>query len=178
MNEMSLTDTITAMTKPLAASLGLDVWGVDAAFGKRGIIRIYVESDGGVDLIFWQQTGQISPQLVIAEICESGFDAFVNHGREIDTPTGAIAKQLSGILDPGSKCLVVVDRTQASKSAALAPLNHEVASMAIALGGERIEQLQFDQFAPQSGIAVVVLHLHGFRLEDTVSLDTQPTHIQ
>lgn len=50
MNETSLTDTITAMTAPLAASLGLDVWGVDVAFGKRGLIRIYVESIDGVDI--------------------------------------------------------------------------------------------------------------------------------
>lgn len=50
MNETNLIDIITAMATPLAASLGLDVWGVDAAFGKRGLIRVYVESGDGVDI--------------------------------------------------------------------------------------------------------------------------------
>ena len=50
MNEMSLTQTITDMAEPLAASLGLDVWGVDVAFGKSGIVRVYVESGNGVDI--------------------------------------------------------------------------------------------------------------------------------
>lgn len=50
MTETNLTDTITAMTEPLAAALGLDVWGIDVAFGKRGIVRVYVESGDGVDL--------------------------------------------------------------------------------------------------------------------------------
>ena len=50
MNETSLAQTITEMTRPLATSLNLDVWGVEALQGKRTIIRIYVEGENGVDI--------------------------------------------------------------------------------------------------------------------------------
>jgi len=50
MNETTLARTIAEITRPLAASLNLDVWGIEALQGKRAIIRIYVESENGVDI--------------------------------------------------------------------------------------------------------------------------------
>ena len=50
MNETTLARTITEITRPLAASLNLDVWGVEALQGKRALIRIYVEGENGVDI--------------------------------------------------------------------------------------------------------------------------------
>lgn len=50
MNEKTLEHTIAAIAAPLAASLGLAVWGVETGFGKRAIIRIFVEGETGVDI--------------------------------------------------------------------------------------------------------------------------------
>jgi ribosome maturation factor RimP len=50
MNESILARTIADLSRPLAASLGCDVWGVEAVQGKRAIIRVYVEGRSGVDI--------------------------------------------------------------------------------------------------------------------------------
>ena len=50
MSETDLARTITNLAAPLAASLALDIWGVEAAFGKRSVIRVYVEGENGVDI--------------------------------------------------------------------------------------------------------------------------------
>lgn len=39
---------ITAMATPLAASLGVDLWGVELQAGSRTVLRVYVEKEGGV----------------------------------------------------------------------------------------------------------------------------------
>lgn len=50
MNETTLTRTIAEIAGPLAASMGLAIWGVEAAFAKRSVIRIFVEGENGVDI--------------------------------------------------------------------------------------------------------------------------------
>ena len=50
MNETNLARTIEELAAPLAASLGLGIWGVAAAPGKRSIVRIYVDDENGVDI--------------------------------------------------------------------------------------------------------------------------------
>lgn len=50
MSETSIEHTITELAAPLAASLGLDIWGVDVAFGRRGLVRVFVESETGVNI--------------------------------------------------------------------------------------------------------------------------------
>ena len=50
MNETPVSTTIRDMAVPLAASLGLEVWGVDVAFGKRTLVRVFVEGENGVDI--------------------------------------------------------------------------------------------------------------------------------
>lgn len=50
MSENSIARTITTLAAPLAASLDLDIWGVDASFGKRGLVRVFVENENGVDI--------------------------------------------------------------------------------------------------------------------------------
>ncbi|CAK7060680.1 MAG: Ribosome maturation factor RimP [Desulfovibrio sp.] len=50
MSENTIAQTITDLASPLAASLGLDIWGVDVAFGKRGLVRIFVEGENGVNI--------------------------------------------------------------------------------------------------------------------------------
>ncbi len=46
----TLTAALTDLAVPLAASLGLSVWGIDCAFGPRSLIRVYVEGPDGVDI--------------------------------------------------------------------------------------------------------------------------------
>lgn len=50
MSENDIPRAITRLAEPLAASIGLEIWGVEAAFGKGGVIRVYVEGDMGVDI--------------------------------------------------------------------------------------------------------------------------------
>jgi ribosome maturation factor RimP len=39
-----LSEQVRALAAPLAAGLGLDIWGIELAFSGRGLVRIYVES--------------------------------------------------------------------------------------------------------------------------------------
>lgn len=50
MSETRIARTITELAAPLAASLGLEIWGVDVSFGKRGLVRVFVEGGDGVDI--------------------------------------------------------------------------------------------------------------------------------
>jgi ribosome maturation factor RimP len=50
MSENNIAQTITELAAPLAASLGLDIWDVDAAFGKRGLVRVFVENEDSVNI--------------------------------------------------------------------------------------------------------------------------------
>ena len=43
MTETKLADTITELVAPLAAGLGLSLWGLELSFGSRSIVRIFVE---------------------------------------------------------------------------------------------------------------------------------------
>lgn len=48
MTQPPLADVLTDLTAPLAASLGLELWGIELAFGGRSLVRVFVESDNGV----------------------------------------------------------------------------------------------------------------------------------
>ena len=50
MTESPLSLAVTDLATPLAASLGLELWGVELAFGGRSLVRIFVESDNGVSI--------------------------------------------------------------------------------------------------------------------------------
>jgi len=50
MSETDIAKIITNLATPLATSLSLDIWGVEVAFGKRCIVRVYVEGEHGVDI--------------------------------------------------------------------------------------------------------------------------------
>lgn len=50
MDGNNIEHTIAELAAPLAASLGLDIWGVDVAFGSRGLVRVFVESATGVNI--------------------------------------------------------------------------------------------------------------------------------
>jgi Uncharacterized protein conserved in bacteria len=43
MTQTSLADTIKNLAAPLAAGLGLEIWGIELAFGGRSLVRVYVE---------------------------------------------------------------------------------------------------------------------------------------
>ena len=45
MTQHTLVQTLTDLATPLAASLGLSLWGVELIFGGRGIVRIFVEDE-------------------------------------------------------------------------------------------------------------------------------------
>lgn len=50
MSENAIVERITELAAPLAASLGLEIWGVEAAGGNRGLVRVFVENEDGVDI--------------------------------------------------------------------------------------------------------------------------------
>lgn len=47
----SLSEQITALAAPLAASLGLGLWGVEYVPGGRSVLRVYVEDESAPDEI-------------------------------------------------------------------------------------------------------------------------------
>lgn len=52
-NSNPLVESLTRLAEPLAASLGLALWGVEVLSGGRSVVRIFVESlegDRGVDI--------------------------------------------------------------------------------------------------------------------------------
>ncbi len=50
MTQTPLASALTDITAPLAASLGLELWGIELAFGGRGLVRVFVESENGVSI--------------------------------------------------------------------------------------------------------------------------------
>ena len=50
MNQSPLAAAIADLAAPLAASLGLELWGVELAFSGRGLVRVFVESGNGVSV--------------------------------------------------------------------------------------------------------------------------------
>ena len=50
MNQSPLAAAIADLAAPLAASLGLELWGVELAFSGRGLVRVFVESEDGVSV--------------------------------------------------------------------------------------------------------------------------------
>ena len=47
MTQSHLESTIKNLAFPLAAGLGLDIWGIELAFGGRSLVRVYVERQPG-----------------------------------------------------------------------------------------------------------------------------------
>jgi len=45
MTETKLADAIAQLVSPLAAGMGLSLWGLEISFGSRSVVRIYVEKD-------------------------------------------------------------------------------------------------------------------------------------
>lgn len=43
MTEAKLADTLAKLISPLAAGMGLSLWGLELSFGSRSVVRIYVE---------------------------------------------------------------------------------------------------------------------------------------
>ena len=50
MNETTLVRAVTNLARPLASSLDLTIWGVEASPGSRSVIRVFVEGTDGVDI--------------------------------------------------------------------------------------------------------------------------------
>lgn len=50
MTQHPLLQPLTDLAAPLAAGLGLDLWGIEFAAGGRSLIRVFVESEQGVDI--------------------------------------------------------------------------------------------------------------------------------
>jgi ribosome maturation factor RimP len=59
----TLAQTITDLARPLAGSLNLSLWGIEAAFGGRSVVRVYVESEQGVSI---DQCAELSRLLGLA----------------------------------------------------------------------------------------------------------------
>ncbi len=56
-------DIIASLAAPLAASLGLELWGVEVAFGGRSLVRVFIEGEGGASI---DQCAEISRLLSLA----------------------------------------------------------------------------------------------------------------
>jgi ribosome maturation factor RimP len=60
----TLTQVISDLARPLAGSLSLSLWGIEAALGGRSIVRVYVENEhGGVSI---DQCAELSRLLGLA----------------------------------------------------------------------------------------------------------------
>lgn len=50
MSQSPLADALAELAAPLAASLGLELWGIELGFGGRSLVRVYVEVENGVSI--------------------------------------------------------------------------------------------------------------------------------
>ncbi len=50
MSTPTILDKLAELAAPLAASLDLSIWGLEYAAGPRGLVRVYVEGQDGVDI--------------------------------------------------------------------------------------------------------------------------------
>ena len=63
MTQPPLAAVLTDLTAPLAASLGLELWGIELAFGGRSLVRVFVESENGVTI---EQCAELSRLLSLS----------------------------------------------------------------------------------------------------------------
>ena len=72
MNASSLPETLTQLITPLAASLGLDLWGLELAFGGQSLVRVYVESPDGVTIDQCAELSRLIALTLDVEDCMTG----------------------------------------------------------------------------------------------------------
>ena len=104
-----IAQTITDLATPLAASLGLAIWGVDVVPAGRLVIRVFAESldeftrgqsilDGHQEASLQGKTEQAEPEQADLELTESGQDIPVQ--AESGSAESAESAQTDSALDP------------------------------------------------------------------------------
>jgi ribosome maturation factor RimP len=63
MTQSPLAASVADLAAPLAASLGLELWGIELAFGGRGVVRVFVEGENGVSI---EQCAELSRLLGVS----------------------------------------------------------------------------------------------------------------
>lgn len=63
MTQPPLAAALADLAAPLAASLGLELWGIELAFGGRGLVRVFVENENGVSV---DQCAELSRLLALS----------------------------------------------------------------------------------------------------------------
>lgn len=72
MNISSLSETLTQLISPLAASQGLALWGLELALGGKSLVRVYVEGPEGVTIDQCAELSRLVALALDAEDCLSG----------------------------------------------------------------------------------------------------------
>ncbi len=70
MSENRLYETILSLASPQAASLGLEIWGLEVQAAGKSLVRLYVEGPEGVDI---EQCAELSRLLGLALEVEDVF---------------------------------------------------------------------------------------------------------
>ncbi|MDR2488618.1 MAG: ribosome maturation factor RimP [Desulfovibrio sp.] len=111
MDHSTLTAALADMTAPLTASLGLELWGIELAFGGRSIVRVFVENENGVSIEQCAELSRLLSASLDVEDCIPG--AYV---LEVSSPglerTFFSAEQLARAL--GQKVEITLHRPQAA----------------------------------------------------------------
>lgn len=82
MAQSSLEERIRELATPLAAGLGLDIWGMELAFGARSLVRIYVEKNSPALLPDSPEgTTQVSPASASQDSVGQDFPERASDGR-------------------------------------------------------------------------------------------------
>ena len=50
MAQTPLASALADIAAPLAASIGLELWGIEIAFGGRSLVRVFVEGENGASI--------------------------------------------------------------------------------------------------------------------------------
>jgi ribosome maturation factor RimP len=72
MSAHPLEEIITRLATPLAASLGLTLWGVEMGLGGRSVARVFVDAEGGVDIDRCAELSRLLGLALDVEDCMTG----------------------------------------------------------------------------------------------------------
>jgi ribosome maturation factor RimP len=72
MSESELKGIVARLAAPLAASLGLELWGVEAALSGKGVLRVFADAPGGADIDRCAELSRLLGLALDVEDCMTG----------------------------------------------------------------------------------------------------------
>ena len=89
--QATIQDTVTRLAGPVAASLGLGIWGVEVTSSHRPVIRLFLEGDDGTSATI-DQCEEVSRHLSLALDVEEGLGVALPEAYVLEVSTPGLSR--------------------------------------------------------------------------------------